>query len=372
MGEVLVSIIVPVYKTPVRLLRRFLKSALNQTLSDIQLIAVDDASPDDCPKVLDVVAAKDNRMTVVHRRTNGRAGMARSDGMSLVKGKYVLFADADDVMQPDMCERLLGLALRHNADIVACSFSIGDQEGNLIGRSYLPDREYNLRIARHRAKAYRTLNYALWNKIFRHEVIAPLRFEQFEANIGEDTLFNVAALCRGRRMVTTSYCGYDYAVHTTSATGRSARGMPYLRTLALSGDSIRQTLAEADGSEVARRYADRVTLNRFTTGCRWVADQPDQEERAAMWAYWRQHLHRHVLPTLESYTLLGTWYRFLAARCDVSTVYHVTRIALKITDPLSLIDKLEGRMAAKRRHGGRRPKIESVGSACGWNDGTLE
>ena len=197
-------------------------------------------------------------MTVLHRSTNGRAGVARSNGMNLVKGSYVLFADADDIMQPDMCETLYGLALKHDADIVACSWSISDQKGHLIGRGYLPDRQYDLASARQRAKAYRLMNYSLWNKIFRHEVIVPLRFEQFEANIGEDTLFNVAALCRSRTMVTTAYVGYDYIVHTASATGRSSRGMPYLRTLALSGDRIRQTVAAADKSAVGENFSDRI------------------------------------------------------------------------------------------------------------------
>jgi len=279
-------------------LQRFLKSALSQTLSDVQLIAVDDASPDECPKILDAVAAQDDRMTVLHRGTNGRAGMARNDGMALVKGEYVLFADADDVMRPDMCETLLGLALKHDANIVACSWSISDQDGHSIGRHCFPDRQYDLAVARQRAAAYRSMNYALWNKIFRHEVIAPLRFEQFETNIGEDTLFNVAALCQSRTMVTTAYCGYDYTVHTASVTGRSSRGMPYLRTLALSGDRIRQTLAVADGSVVARKYADRVALKRFTTGCGWIADHPDPKEKASMWAYWRRHLHERLLPSL--------------------------------------------------------------------------
>lgn len=348
MGSISVSIIVPVYRTPTVLLQRFLRSALSQTLSDVQLIAVDDASPDDCPEILDAVAAEDDRMTVLHRSTNGRAGMARNDGMTLVKGKYVLFADADDVMQPDMCETMMGLADKHDADIVACAWSISDQDGHFVGRGYLPDRQYDLASARQRARAYRSLNYALWNKIFRHEVIAPLRFEQFEANIGEDTLFNIAALCRSRTMVTTSYCGYDYTVHTASATGRSSRGMPYLRTLALSGDRIRQTLAAADGSVVARKYGDRVALKRFTTGCGWIVDHPDPNERAVMWASWRHHLHERLLPSLESCGLLAASYRLATATGNAQTAYRLTRIASRITDPLSIVDRLEARMAAKR------------------------
>lgn len=349
MARPLVSIIVPVYRTPVFLLQRFLRSALSQTLSDVQLIAVDDASPDDCPRILDAVAADDDRVTVLHRGTNGRAGMARNDGMRLVKGSYVLFADADDIMEPDMSETLLKLALKHDADIVACSWSISDQEGHLVGRGCLPDRQYDLTSPRQRAKAYRSLNYALWNKIFRHEVIAPLRFEQFEANIGEDTLFNVAALCRSRTMVTTAYCGYDYTVHSASATGRSSRGMPYLSTLALSGDRIKQTIAAADKSVGGVKYADRMALKRFAIGCGWIADHPDPKKRAVMWAYWRRYLHERLLPTLESCRLLAAWYKLVTDTGHAPTVYRLTWLASRIADPLSLIDRLEARIASKRR-----------------------
>lgn len=349
MSSTIVSIIVPVYKTSAVLLQRFLRSALDQTLSDIQLILVDDASPDDCPRILDAAAVDDERVMVLHRSENGRAGMARNDGMSLVVGRYVLFADADDVMRPDMCETLLDIARKHEADIVACSWAIRDEDGHFIGMGRLPDRQYDLTSARQRAKCYRSLNYALWNKLFRHDVIASLRFEQFEANIGEDLLFNIAGLCRSRIMATTAYTGYDYTVHTGSATGRSSKGMPYLRTLAISGDRIKQTLAAADGSIVGRKCADRLLLKRFTVGCGWIAENPDQDERSLMWAYWRHYLHEHLLPGLEFFRFLAAWYRLVTAIGDVPTVCRLTRLATRITDPLSVVEKIETRLVSKRR-----------------------
>jgi glycosyltransferase involved in cell wall biosynthesis len=345
----LISIIVPVYKTPIPLLQRFLKSALGQTLADIQFIAVDDASPDDCPEILDTIAAKDNRMIVIHRKKNGRAGMARGDGLAMAKGKYILFADADDIMQPDMCETLYNLALKASADIVACSWSITDHEGNLIGNGRLPDRQYDMKSSRQRAKAYRCMNYALWNKIFRHEVIASLRFEQFEANIGEDTLFNVAALCRSRRMVTTSFCGYDYIVHTTSATGRSVKGMPYLQTLELSDARIRQTIAESDRSKVGKKFSDWLSLKRFITGCGWIAEQQDPKVRTDLWSYWRHHLTERILPSIESSLLLAAWFRLVTYFADdASNAYRLTMIASKVADPFSFVDKLQARIHAIR------------------------
>ena len=349
MSRTSVSIIVPVYKTPVVLLQRFLKSALNQTLSDIQIILVDDASPDDCPALLDAAATKDKRIIVHHRSENGRAGMARSDGLKIARGKYVIFADADDFMQPDMCEKLVALAEKRNADIVFSSWSVRNQDGKLTGKGCFPDRKYNLMKPRDRAKCYRSLNYALWNKLFRYEIISSLRFEQFEANIGEDLLFNVAALCQSHIVATTAYRGYDYTMHTGSATGRSSKGMSYLRTLAISGGRIKQTLAAADGNIVDRKCADQLLLKRFTVGCGWIAENPDKDERSIMWAYWRRYLHEDLLPSLEFFRFLAAWYRLVTAISNVSTVCRLTRYAARISDPLSFVDKVEARLVPKRR-----------------------
>jgi glycosyltransferase involved in cell wall biosynthesis len=336
----LISIIVPVYKTPAVLLHRFVSSVLRQTLAEIQLIMVNDASPDECPQILDAAAAQDKRVTVLHRAENGRAGMARNDGMRLVSGQYVLFADADDALRSDACAALLGLACRHDADIVACSWSCCDEDGRITGSHRLSDRRYDLTHARQRTKCYRNLNYELWNKLFRYDVVASLRFEQFEANIGEDLLFNVTALRRSAVMVTTSYAGYDYTVHSKSATGRSLKGMAYLRTLALSGDRIRQVLADGDCGQVDKRFGERLLLKRFSVGCNWIAGHRDPRERATLWTYWHSYLIERLLPSLEYFRIVGKWYKLVAATDDMPTVYRLTRLATKVTDPMSLVDRI--------------------------------
>jgi glycosyltransferase involved in cell wall biosynthesis len=351
----MVSIVVPVYNTPADLLIRFLRSALGQTLDEIELIVIDDASRAECASMLDKTAAENDRMTVLHRRVNGRAGTARNDGLALAKGDYILFADADDFMQPDMCARLYELARENDADIVACGWSIRDQRGHLIGRGCLAERRYDLRSPRQRARAYRRLNYSLWNKLFRRSVITALRFEQYEANIGEDTLFNIAALCRSRTLVTTSYSGYDYYRHTLSATARASKGISYLETLAASGESVRRTLASSDCSSVGIAFADRVSLNRFSTGCGWIAEHIDPKERAAMWEYWRRYLGETLVPSLRSHRLLALWFKIVTSNADASSAYRLTWWALWATNLSSAIDRFRARHTSKRRYGGVPP-----------------
>jgi glycosyltransferase involved in cell wall biosynthesis len=239
-----VSIIVPVYRTPIPLLQRCLDNLLGQSLRNIQLIAVNDASPDECPAILDQYAARDPRMIVVHRTHNGRAGLARNDGLAHAQGEYILFADADDVARHDMCETLLLLGRENGADIVASSWSIHDLSGRRIGRGYLPSRRYELTLPQQQVQAARHVHYALWNKLFRRQMISELRFKAFPANIGEDAVFNFACFSRSKVMVTTPYTGYCYTMNPTSACNRRAKGLPYLETSVAAHRWIVQLLRE--------------------------------------------------------------------------------------------------------------------------------
>jgi hypothetical protein len=322
-----VSIVVPVFKTPIALLQRSLHSILDQTLADIELVAVDDASPDDCPQVLDDIAATDERLTVIHRAENGRAGAARNQGLEVAQGEFVLFADADDCLGPDACSRLVALAGDHQADIVACSWTDVDGAGQTLRTHALADRVYELSRKVDRSRCFHSITYALWNKLFRREVLGDLRFESFEANIGEDTLFNVSALCRCRRMVTTSYSGYQYTVHGSSATGRSAKGMAYLETISRSQQAIAETLA-ATGIAHDRTYADWLALKRYVTGCEWIAENRDVAERAELWEYWRFVLDRDLVPSMGSHMVMARVFRLLA---ECGSVHMVARWMRRVT-----------------------------------------
>ena len=134
-------------------------------------------------------------------------------------------------------------------------------------------------------------------------------------------------------MVTSSYVGYEYTSHGTSATGRTAKGIGYLRTIASSDERIRQTLLERDDSPVAGRIADWLTLKRFTTGCGWIAENPDAEERGQMWDYWRRQLHEQFLPSLERRGALAAWFRLVTAATGPATVARLTRMATRVVGP---------------------------------------
>ena len=96
----LVSIVVPIYKVE-KYLSRCVQSLLNQTLKDIEIILVDDGSPDKCPEMCENYLKVDKRIKVVHK-VNGGLSSARNAGINIATGKYIGFVDSDDSILPTM------------------------------------------------------------------------------------------------------------------------------------------------------------------------------------------------------------------------------------------------------------------------------
>ncbi len=125
-----VSIIVPIYNVEKHLCE-CVDSIINQTLKDIEIILVDDGSPDNSGKIADEYAAKDNRITVIHQQ-NKWLGGARNTGLKIAKGEYLACIDADDYIAPDFCEKLYGFANDNNCDITVFSFSLFNDKGETL------------------------------------------------------------------------------------------------------------------------------------------------------------------------------------------------------------------------------------------------
>ena len=115
-----VSVIVPVYKAEAYL-HRCVDSLLAQTFADFEVILVDDGSPDGSGAICDEYARKDDRVKVVHQKNSG-VSMARQKGLDNAQGEYVIHADPDDWVEPDMLQELYAKAKEENADMVICDF----------------------------------------------------------------------------------------------------------------------------------------------------------------------------------------------------------------------------------------------------------
>lgn len=121
MSEIKVSIIVPVYKVLENYLRKCIESCINQTLRDIEIILVDDGSPDNCGKICEEYAENDKRINVIHKK-NGGLSSARNAGFLASSGKWIMFVDGDDWIDNNMCEVMYKEGVRKNVELVICNY----------------------------------------------------------------------------------------------------------------------------------------------------------------------------------------------------------------------------------------------------------
>lgn len=141
MEQKLVSIVVPIYKVE-KYLDRCLRSIVNQSYQNLEIILVDDGSPDRCPEMCEAWAEKDSRIKVVHKQNAG-LGMARNTGMEHASGEYICFFDSDDYVDERLVEKACERMARDNADIVVFGMANVDARGRVI-RERIPRTEKQL------------------------------------------------------------------------------------------------------------------------------------------------------------------------------------------------------------------------------------
>ena len=129
MDKPLITVIVPVYKVEAYL-RRCVDSIVNQTYKNLEIILVDDGSPDNCGKICDALAKEDARIKVIHKE-NGGLSSARNAGLDVMNGEYVGFVDSDDWIDADMYEQLYSLLEKSKAQIAACGIQCERPNGKV-------------------------------------------------------------------------------------------------------------------------------------------------------------------------------------------------------------------------------------------------
>lgn len=181
------SVIIPVYKVE-DYLDECVQSVINQTYKNLEIILVDDGSPDKCPQMCDDYAKQDNRIKVIHKK-NGGLSDARNAGLEQATGDFVCFVDSDDFIDVRMYEKMLTYQQESNADIVSCMFS-WYVDGNIqvypwFNKGY--KEKHTLFLQDYFIHAVnRQVDVSVWNKLFKRSVIT----ETFvKGKINEDFLF---------------------------------------------------------------------------------------------------------------------------------------------------------------------------------------
>ena len=171
----MVSVVIPVYNTGIYL-DHCLESVVNQSLKDIEIICVDDCSSDDSVQILEEYEKRDDRFVIIKHDTNCGLLRARGDGVKASSGKYIIFLDSDDSIEPDTCEELSSLMERTGCDIIQFGTNVIPEDGtdpSLTSHYINFLRPHKRTLTGDRIFEYQfggTANWHLWNKIYRAEL----------------------------------------------------------------------------------------------------------------------------------------------------------------------------------------------------------
>ncbi len=207
----LLSVIVPVYAVEAYL-NDCIASIATQTCKNLEIILVDDGSPDGCGAICDAWAAKDQRIRVIHQE-NGGLSAARNAGLDAARGAFLTFVDSDDLLEPEMLEAMLRAVKRENADICACAVRNFGANGEDIWGC---PSDFVGNSAETLAMLYADTAYpvAAWGKLYRREIWENLRFPV--GKCCEDAFTTYKTLHRASKIVQLLTPFYRYRVRAGS------------------------------------------------------------------------------------------------------------------------------------------------------------
>lgn len=201
-----VSIVVPIYKVE-RYIHECVDSIINQTLFDIEIILVDDGSPDNCGKIIDEYAAKDKRIVTIHQKNSGYS-VAVNKGIDLARGEYVGIIESDDWIEPDMYESLYSNAIRNQTDITKGMFyyynpTLNGAKQNIV---YKNPSNIDLRLAPDRSfhvtEWPRIIGFhaSIWSSIYKAEFIKKIKIPETAGASYQDFPFMIEAMCTAKKI----------------------------------------------------------------------------------------------------------------------------------------------------------------------------
>ena len=207
-----VSVIVPVYNVE-NYIDRCLKSLVNQTLEDIEIIVVNDGSPDNSQKIIDKYVKRYPNKVKSYIKENGGQGSARNFGLEKSTGEYIGYVDSDDYVEKDMYERLYNKAKEKELDIVVCGsynvYEVTNDKTIDLDRIIFDDKKVNSFFGR----------MAVWNKIYKKSLVKGIKFRSKVWY--EDLDFTVKVLTNAKKIDYVNEPFYDYLIREGSTMNNS-------------------------------------------------------------------------------------------------------------------------------------------------------
>lgn len=233
----IISIIVPVYKVE-KYLKRCIDTIINQTYKNLEIILVDDGSPDNSGNICDEYAKKDGRIKVIHKENGGQSS-ARNAGLDIAKGEYIGFVDSDDYIDEEMYEKLIKIALDTDADIVECECRAGKSDNfSVFGKNTRTMEIYNNIESLEKFYFGEQINgiaNMVWDKLYKRYLFDKIRFLD-GYNRGEDANITPKLLYSSKKIVKYNYNYYNYCVESPDSSSLSENIKKYTDPVVLFDD----------------------------------------------------------------------------------------------------------------------------------------
>lgn len=214
----LISVIVPVHKVEAYL-DKCISSIVNQTYKNLEIILVDDGSPDNCPAICDNWAVIDARIKVIHQKNAGGAA-ARNAALDVAQGDLIAFVDSDDYIATTMFEKLFNILELTEVDIVECAYKLTyDDYGHFEDKEISQTRIFTTQEAL-RENLYNTsCQQVIWNKIYKRDIVGEIRF--VEGKTIDDEYFTYRVIGNAATIAVSSACMYFYRQQDSSVMHQS-------------------------------------------------------------------------------------------------------------------------------------------------------
>lgn len=218
MSQPLISVIIPVYKVE-KYLSECLNSIIYQTFKNIEIIIIDDGSPDTCPQICDDFSNMDDRIKVVHKKNEG-VSIARSIGVDLSIGKYITFCDSDDKLDIDALEKVFSIIDKYNPDIITFQSRREEKKdravdsfGKLYRKKDIIEEIYPILLENKFCEYY---DPSIWGKVYKRDLYIKNQVKNKRIVVGEDIACCKPCLYHAKSIFVINESLYYYRKNTES------------------------------------------------------------------------------------------------------------------------------------------------------------
>ena len=258
--ECLVSVVVPVYNSKLYL-RKCLDSLVNQTMREIEIIAVDDGSTDGSSHILDEYAERYPNIIVIHQPNQGQ-GAARNTGVSVARGQYIGFVDSDDYVDSNMYKHLCSLISETDADVAVCRAASVDMDG-VVGRSLDLWNKYGDAVLDRQDFLKRDFlnnecSPVLWDKLIKGDIVR--RHPSADLRRGQDFVAWIDYMSEVEKVAFTSDTLYYYRHHPYSVMATPESEAVILTDFKTEKVAVSKILSYFGDTALAELYIDRIII----------------------------------------------------------------------------------------------------------------